>query len=226
MSTNSSYKARFRNIVIGLAVLLLTLGGFSYFFGQGSNSGAIQLQERVFFKLKNSLDVTEHGHSAGKVAENLIQLTRTFTWSDENGQTKATASVALISWGTEITVYDGSGNKVGYIEEHVFSSWLGMKTWTKYSIKDGNGREIAISDKTEFMGTNFTLKAPDGSTIAELDRPWINWMGDHWNVTIKQPGVIDERVLVMIGAFKTAADRDKSHSGSDSGSNGSSGKKK
>lgn len=224
MTAFTDYKRKTRNIFIGIITLVLMAGGISYFFGQGSSSGEYQLHERVFLKLTNTLDVTEHGHSAGKVSENLIQLSRTFNWTDENGNTKATARVAVISWGTEILVYDGSGNKVGSIEEHVFQSFL--KTWTSYSIKDANGREVATSDKTEWLGTTFRIKGADGNLVAELERPWVNWMGDNWNLTIKQPGVVDDRVLVMIGAFKTAADRDKSHSGSDSGSKGSSGSKK
>lgn len=198
--------------------LMLAIGLYS-----GSGSSDIVLKERIFFKLKNSLDVTVADKSEGKVAEHMFQLSRSFTWTDGSGATRATARVAILTWGTEINVYDGTGNKVGSIEERVFSSlW---KTWTAYDIKDANGKEIAVSDKTEWMGTTIILTAPDGTRLAKLDRPWINPMGDTWNITIQKPGSVDNRILVMIGAFKTAADRD---SNDDSGSKnkGSGGNKK
>lgn len=171
------------------------------------NSADIVLHERVIFKMKNSLDVTVAGKSDGKVAESLVQLSRTFTWTGANGDTKATARVAIISWGTEINVYDGKGARVGSIEERVFSSMF--KTWTAYDIKDAGGNRIALSDKTEWLGTTIKLTAPDGTHIATLERPWINIWGDTWEVDIVTPGRVDDSILVMIAAFKTAADRDR-----------------
>lgn len=194
-----------RGILIGVVALVAVV--FAVGMWTSSPSGDIIVKERIFFKWKNSLDVEVNDKAAGKVAENIIQVSRTFTWTDASGSTAATARVAIISWGTEINVYDGAGKKVGSIEERVFSRW--GRTWTGYDIKDGDGNKIASSDKTEWMGTTIKLTAPDGTLLAKLDRPWINPMGDTWGIKIEKPGSVDKSVLVMIAAFKTAADRDK-----------------
>lgn len=186
-----------------LAAILLVFGAFSFL---DSNDGDIVLTERVIFKLKNTLDVQVQGKSEGKVSESLIQLSRTFTWTDSSGQTAASARTAIVSWGTEINVYDGKGTKIGSIEERIFSSWF--RTWSTYDIKDARGNQLAVSEKSEWLGTTITLTSPSGAVIAKLDRPWINIWSDTWNVYIKKPGIVDNGILVMIAAFKTASDRD------------------
>ena len=200
------------------SVAIISIGTDIYVYdGAGNRIGSIE--ERIFFKWKNSLDVTVANKDEGKVAESAIQMSRTFTWTDESGKTVATASVAIISIGTDIYVYDGAGNRVGSIEERLFSRW--GRTWSSYDIKDAGGNKIASSDKTEFMGTTITLTAPDGTKLAKLDRPWVNVMGDSWGIKVLKPGAVDNRILVMIAAFKTAADRDK-----ESGSSKDTSKKK
>ncbi|OPZ89993.1 MAG: hypothetical protein BWY75_00924 [bacterium ADurb.Bin425] len=67
---------------------------------------------------------------------------------------------------------------------------------------------IASSDKTEWMGTSITITANDGTKLAVLDRPWLNPLSDTWAITVLKKGAIDERMLVMIAAFKTIADND------------------
>ena len=71
-----------------------------------------------------------------------------------------------------------------------------------------SGKQLAVSEKSEWFGTTITLTSPSGAVVAELDRPWINIWSDTWNVYIKKPGVVDNGILVMIAAFKTASDRD------------------
>lgn len=206
-----------KGLLIAAVALLSIIFAFSFVFGTAS--GDIELKERIFFKWKNSLDVTVAHKDEGKVAESAIQMSRTFTWTDESGKTVATASVAIISIGTDIYVYDGAGNRVGSIEERLFSRW--GRTWSGYDINDARGNKIASSDKTEFMGTTITLTAPDGTKLATLNRPWVNVMGDSWGIKVLKPGAVDNRILVMIAAFKTAADRDK-----ESGSSKDTSKKK
>lgn len=210
-------KFSLKGLLVAAVAFLSIIFAFSFVFGTAS--GDIELKERIFFKWKNSLDVTVAGKDEGKVAESVIQLSRTFTWTDERGKTAASASVAIISIGTDIYVYNGAGNRVGSIEERIFSRW--GKTWSGYDIKDARGNKIASSDKTEFMGTTITLTAPDGTKLAKLNRPWVNVMGDSWGIEVLKPGVVDNRILVMIAAFKTAADRDK-----ESGSSQNTSKKK
>jgi uncharacterized protein YxjI len=222
-------KLSLKNVIIGGAVALLLVVGISVFTSYSSNSGAaralpnhFELSERILFKWKTSLDVKGDGHNLGNVSERVISLTRSFVLEDNTGAKTATGSVALVSWGTQIDVNDGSGNRIGTIKEEVLSSLF--KTWTTYRILDANGNQIAESHKTEWIDTDITLNAPDGKVVAKLHRGWFTKFGDSWTVDVTDPRV-DPRLAVMIAAFKTAADNDKSHSGSSS-SDKSSGTKK
>ena len=170
--------------------------------------GDYQLTERAVFKIKNAFDVSDdRGNDYGKVSEDLISWTRTFTWYDGVGEKAASASVALVSWGTRIDVLGGDGKKVGTIKEEVLSSMF--KTWTTYKILDDAGNEIATSQKVEWLGTSITLTGNDGKTIAVVHRPAINLVSDTWKISVKETNRVDSRVLVMIAAFKTAVDNDR-----------------
>lgn len=53
------------------------------------------------------------------------------------------------------------------------------------------------------------MKDSRGSTLSTIKRPMINLTGDTWTVDIANHDVIDPRILVMIGAYKTSADKDR-----------------
>lgn len=203
-------------LVVGLVTILSV---FNFSSGPArSLPNHFELSERILFKWKTSLDLKAKGDGYGNVSERIVSLTRSFVLEDNTGAKTASASVALLSWGTQIDVYDGAGNRLGTIKEEVLSSLF--KTWTTYRIYDAAGNQIAESHKTEFIDTDITLNAPDGKVVASLHRGWFTWFGDHWTVDVNDPRV-DPRIPVMIAAFKTAADNDKGHSTS-SGSGGTS----
>lgn len=189
--------------IVGAVAVLALVGNMIF----GRPSGDITLKERIFWSITDTLDVEVNGEDQGSVSEHIFQVTRHLTWTDGSGNKRATGSIAIISIGTDINVVDGSGNPVGSIQERIFSRW--GKTWSGYNITDASGKVIASSDKSEWMGTRITITANDGTKVAVLDRPWLNPISDTWAIKVLKKGAIDERMLVMIAAFKTIADNDK-----------------
>lgn len=207
-------------LIAGLALIMAVGGALTSCSGSKEIQALpnhFELSERVLFKRKTSFSVEADGKSYGNVSEAVIPVPRTLLLLDNNGATTASASVAILSWGTEINVDDGSGHRIGTIKEEVISSML--KTWTTYRILDAAGNQIAESHKTEFIDTDITLNAPDGKVMATMHRGWFTKFGDSWTVDVKDPR-IDPRLALMIAAFKTAADNDKKHS-ADNGKTGS-----
>ena len=155
-----------------------------------------------------TFDITDkNGRSEGTVDQKVLNLRKTFEYKDENGATKAKGQERLFSWGTKIDVYDENGKVIGGIQEQVFKSW--WKPYTVYSIVDAQGKQIASSEKLEFLATDFTLKNDKGEKIATIHRPWLNFIRENWTVDILKPDEVDKRLLYMIPAYKTAADAER-----------------
>lgn len=167
--------------------------------------------ERVI-ALTNTLDLvnSNNNNKLGTITEKFFSLTREFKYTDNSGNVVATARARILSWGTEIEVSDGSGRLIGTIKEQVFNSLF--KVSTTYSILDASGKEIATSEKVELLATHFTLNDKSGRLIAKIDRPWLKLFRDVWSVKISNPGAVDARLLVMIAAYKTAKDNERSSS--------------
>jgi uncharacterized protein YxjI len=207
-------KISFKTGLIALAlavlcsVLLFSCGGDKIARPLPDN---FQVKERLIFKMKNAFDIEAEGVAYGVVSEKLIALTRSFVYTDNSGATVATASMAWLSWGTQIDIVDGGGNRIGTIKEEVFSSLF--KTWTTYKIMDAHGKVVAISRKTELFSTTIALENLDGKVIAEVYRGAFNWFGDSWSVSVKERGAVDPRILPFIAAYKTVSDNDRDSGG-------------
>ena len=148
-----------------------------------------------------------NGKSEGVIDQKLLNWTKTFEYRDENNNKLATGRENIFSWGTKIDVTDANGKYIGGLQENVFSSW--WKPYTVYSVVDENGKEIAKSEKVEVFATDFTMKNPKGETIANIHRPWFNWLRDNWTIDIFKPNEVDKRILYMIPAYKTSVDAER-----------------
>lgn len=140
----------------------------------------------------------------GTVSGDMWSWTPSFTYTDGSGALIATAKKAAFSWGVHVDVFDCNGTLIGSVQEKVFSYWSGYQTL--YAILDANGHEIATSGKFGWFDTTFTINDPTGHAVATLNRPMTFVSGDTWTVQVSQPGVVDDRILVMTAAFKTEAD--------------------
>ncbi|MBX9573669.1 MAG: hypothetical protein K2X77_32520 [Candidatus Obscuribacterales bacterium] len=161
-----------------------------------------------FFTWGWTFDIKDaNGKSDGVVDQKLLNWTKTFEYQDKHGNKLATGRENLFSWGTRIDITDAQGKPIGTLKEDILKSW--WKTYTTYSILDPAGKEIAKSEKVEWLGTDFTLKNPKGEVIATIHRPWINWVRDNWTIDIHKPGEVDKRILYMIPAYKTSVDYER-----------------
>lgn len=161
-----------------------------------------KVSERTF-NLGHTFDVESNDTTYGTVDVKWFRLTTTIFYRDNEGKLVAYGKKAAISIGTRINIYDGNGNLIGTLQKNIFSSLLGPVTST-YSVLDAQGNEIASSVKFSVITTSIKLNDKNGHTVVELSRP-LSVLSDTWDVTVHKPGVIDSRIVVMIGAFKTAA---------------------
>jgi uncharacterized protein YxjI len=195
-----------KTLLIGLVVFVLANAVYNLWPSSGparTLPKEFELSQRVIWKWTTTLDAKADGKNLGKVSKEFLALTTTYDLEDNSGALTATASEALVSWGTEINVKDGVGKPIGKIKEVVFESLF--KTWTTYRILDRSGMELATSEKTEFLSTDIILKAPSGEVLATMSRGWFTFFGDHWTVKVNDAR-IDPRLALMIVAFKTGAD--------------------
>ncbi|MBY0548629.1 MAG: prepilin-type N-terminal cleavage/methylation domain-containing protein [Candidatus Obscuribacterales bacterium] len=149
-----------------------------------------------------SLDVSAAGVRYGSVTRQGSVWT-VFHYEDTNGVVKAKGWITREGWGKKVEVKDGADNAIGSLKKEYWQSGFGS---TVYTVYDGSGREIAKSEKEDWFATSITLKDGRGRAIARLDRP-TRAFGDSWTVTVLVPNVVDHRVLIMIAAFKTNADK-------------------
>lgn len=174
-----------------------------------------QIVEYVF-SLTNKFDVRAEGKTLGTITEKFFSMTRSFTYADPAGRCVAQARERLFSWGVHIDVTDCSGGKIGAIKENILKSLF--KVSTTYSILDASDREVASSEKLDWIGTEMTLRKGRNGTgprIAKLSRPWLQIFSDHWDVELDDPKAADSRLVVMIAAYKTAVDNARRAESSD-----------
>lgn len=143
----------------------------------------------------------------GTVKERIISMTPSFSYYSASGAKIASASESILSFGTEITVYDAQNRTIGYIKEEVFDSWFSV--YAVYSIRDAKGNKIATSKKLDFFETTIDFYDASGSMLVQMTRPAINFFSDEWTVNIIVPNRIDNRILVFIPCYKTTADDHK-----------------
>jgi len=164
------------------------------------------IHERVL-SLMDTFDLKSSGGKFGKITEKFFSMTKSFTYEDASGACVAKARSRIFSWGTHVDVTDCTDRPVGAIKEQVMKSFF--KVYTIYSILGPDGRQTATSEKVEWISTDVVLRKPDGRTIAELHRPWLNILSDNWEVKIRDHQAVDARLLVMIAAYKTSVDNDR-----------------
>lgn len=200
------------NLVELLVVVVIVVIGAAMLFGLGGGNdlppapiGATMpsnfevVQEAGFV---TSLQVNANGQKYGDVTRQ-GSLWTTFHYADTAGNVRAKAWISNAGWGKKVEVKDGSDNAIGTLKKEYWQSGFGS---TVYTVLDGAGREIAKSEKVDWFTTTITLKDLAGRVVAELNRP-SRALGDSWTVKVMVPNVVDHRVLIMIAAFKTNADK-------------------
>ncbi|MCX5797486.1 MAG: hypothetical protein NTY77_18495 [Elusimicrobia bacterium] len=164
---------------------------------------AFSIKERII-SFTDTFDVVSDGKKLGVITQKILSLSRSFKYKDADGNLVAEARSRIFSWGAHVDVTDNLGNPIGGFKEQVFKSFF--KVYTAYSILDAQGKEVALSEKVDWLGTKVEITDPQGRRVATLERPWINFFSDHWDVKVYQPNAVDSRVMIMIAAYKTSVD--------------------
>ena len=200
-------------------IILVSLLSFNAIAGtcpMGDLPNEFTLHES-FLSVTTTMNVEDSkGNPLGKVKLEFLSLRTIFNYTNNLGQLVAQAEKEPFSWGSNITIYDCNHLKIGAIKEDVVNNILSLtKT---YTINDANGLEIAKSIKPFHLGDTHIIIGASGKDVARLDRPWLR-LKDTWKVNVSNPSIIDSRILVMIGSYKTYSDRKinsnnrKSHQG-------------
>ncbi len=208
MRTQSKWKSLKDRAVVALIVVALIAGVVWFYWSPEPATSVPQLPARFALNervvnIGHTFDVEAGNTSYGVVTEKWFRGNSTFFYTDGEGKLVAYAKKAIVSFGTRINIYDGKGNHIGTLQKNVFGSL--PPVMSNYSVLDANGTEVASSRKLSVITTSIELFDKSGAKVVDLSRP-ISVLSDTWNVTVHKSGVIDTRILVMIGAFKTLAD--------------------
>ena len=170
-----------------------------------------------FLSLSTTMSVeNSKGKTLGKVKLEFLSLRTIFNYTNNLGQLVAQAEKEVFSWGNNITIYDCNHLKIGAIKEDVINNIFSLSK--TYTIQNSAGVAIAKSIKPFHLGDTHIVIGSNGHEVARLARPRLR-LKDNWRINILNPSVIDSRVLVMIGSYKTYSDRKinsnnrKSHQG-------------
>jgi uncharacterized protein YxjI len=156
------------------------------------------------------MDITSGGDTYGRVEERTMSWGRTFELFDPSHKKIASAKQEVFSLYTDIKIKDESGKLIGSLEQEIMDSMFSI--YSIYSIKDGSGRVIGKSEKLDFFTTEIDIVDNSGNSLVSLDKAFMS-IGDSW--TVKTNGTLDNRIVVFIPAFVSAAQADKADENSD-----------
>ena len=105
---------------------------------------------KALFSLTDSFAVESDSGAIGEVKAEIFSLTKTFTFTDNNGEEMAKAVESFLSWGNESKIYDRTNRLLGTVKEEVFSSFLGS-SYNTYKIKKAADKKIASSEKNKSL---------------------------------------------------------------------------
>ena len=159
-------------------------------------------QELLTFGM--DMNITSGGDTYGKVEERTMNWGRTFELFDPSHKKIASAKQEVFSLYTDIKIKDESGKLIGSLEQEIMDSMFSI--YSIYSIKDGSGRVIGKSEKLDFFTTEIDIVDNSGNSLVSLDKAFMS-IGDSWSVKIN--GTLDNRIVVFIPAFVSAAQADK-----------------
>lgn len=163
------------------------------------------IEQRAQLLTGHKFNVVAAGHQYGTVEEK-FGFTPTFEYRTNEGNLLAIGQKAVLALATTIDIFDTGGGKMGQIKQQLFPS--GLSFMTEYAIFDGRGQELAHSEKVPLLQTEITLYDKSQRRIAKLLRGEVG-ITDDWSVDINLPGIVDERLIIMIAAYKSFADAGK-----------------
>jgi len=140
--------------------------------------------------------------SFATATERLLSLTTTIDFEDAKGTSLATAQNVFFSWGSYLSIVDGAGRDLGFIEEQI---WNLLPT---YRIYNAAKQMIAVAS-LNFWGTYFYVTDPANpeKVYATISRPWIYLLREYWTINILDREAfekkIDHRLLGILAVYQS-----------------------
>ena len=152
------------------------------------------------FKIQDELSCGNFG----EIELALWSYAAQFYMRDASGRQIAVARKSRWPWGVSIGVFDEANRLLATVEERIFGSF--GKIYSTYDIKAPDGTILGTSEKSELVGTQFSVKDTKQRPLADMDRDRFFSLGDTWHVKFYDQTQIDSRVLLFLPAFKSLAD--------------------
>lgn len=159
-----------------------------------------------YFCLTTTFDVYAENGSHGKIVKKFLSLTPQYTYKDRQDNVIAKATAHFFSWGVTADVVDGQEQKIGTIEEKVFTL-----SPCEFRIINKNNQIVATA-RMNFWRTHFLIKDMQGNQIALLRRPLLRFYVNKWNLYIIDDSYIkenelDPRLLMMCAVYRVDSER-------------------
>ncbi len=165
-----------------------------------TSNSEFQINEKV--KIFRTNLVIQTPTSSGKLIKEFWSMKKKFNLYMD-GKYAGSGIRSIMHFGTEIMVYDCTGEYIGRIvnEEQIKNALSFNKI---YSIYDSEDNLIVSSKKRNFIGANIDLYKDD-ELVANISRPTrlVSLKYDNWNIKIINQDVIDDRFLMFFAAFET-----------------------
>jgi uncharacterized protein YxjI len=167
-------------------------------------SNSMKMKE-IYFAYGTDLTISDSDGKIGTVQQRTLNLTPCFEYRDNTGAVLAYTSQSMLSFGTHIDIFDGAGNKIGALQDKVFSNLFSISR--VFSLQDAAGNQIGTSEKFGFFATSVTIYDQERKVLAAIHRPAFDLGLADW--TIDTPGNVDKRLVVFIPAYKTHSDNQR-----------------
>lgn len=188
-----------------LILLLLPIISFANECPKMDKVKDFTISERVI-SIGTNFTLEDDKGELGRIEEKIISLTRAFLIYNKKNELVARGKKRMISWGSVVDVFDCNDKKIGSIEEKVVESLFSIKT--KYRITDSMDRELASSDMLSLDVSRLEVKERN-KTLLKMKRGFIQMFGDKWKVSVTSDTNIDQSLILLIPAFKTASDNSR-----------------
>jgi hypothetical protein len=145
---------------------------------------------------------TKKGERVGKVVRAKNKESVLYSFLDPVDRLLASGTAERQPPGTSLCLLDIGGSPIGYFSAEILNLYpREYKVFTKE-------KRLCAKGAMNWLGSSFVLSDPDNPKrhITSYFRPRFKLFNDNWHFDTHEEGVIDLRLLCVIGAFQTACD--------------------
>lgn len=145
---------------------------------------------------------SKENEKIGKVLRQKSQGSVLYSFLNPQELLLAQGTAEILDTNTSVYLKDKEGKKIGGFSADVYNLYP-----TEYRIFSKDNRLIA-KGYMNWLANSFVLFDPDSSKryLVSYFRPRFKLFSDNWHFDVHEEGVIDLRLLSIIGVFQTAFD--------------------